>query len=177
MTLPPCYEPRQSPRTTRLRWSASSVRGGSCSKATWSTQRRAKACAMGCCGAAALAYCLDASVALVNGNYDATQPFSAHVRMNKVAAGDLQALVGSSYPVSGQVSGDVQVQGTEHHLSGSGRISLEDGTAWRQAVRRANAEVNFTGERSGAAQHRGEQRRDATERQCAHQRGDRRVWL
>ena len=87
---------------------------------------------------------LDASVALVNGNYDATQPFSAHVRMNKVAAGDLQALVGSSYPVSGQVSGEVQVQGTEHDLKGSGRISLEDGTAWRQAVRRANAEVNFT---------------------------------
>ena len=87
---------------------------------------------------------LDASVALVNGNYDATQPFSAHVRMDKVAAGDLQALVGSSYPVSGQVSGEVRVEGTEHDLNGSGRISLRDGTAWRQVVRSAAAEVNFT---------------------------------
>ena len=120
---------------------------------------------------------LDASVALVNGNYDATQPFSAHVKVDNAEAGDLQALVGSSYPVSGQVSGDVQVEGTEHKLNGSGRISLSDGAAWRQAVRWATAEVNFT-------QNQAELRNivvksDAMQltRRCAHQRGDQRVRL
>jgi len=87
---------------------------------------------------------VDASVALVNGNYDATQAFSAHVKMDKAEAGELQSLVGSSYPVSGLVSGDVHVAGTEDNLNGSGRIQLQDGTAWRQAVRWASAEVNFT---------------------------------
>ncbi len=87
---------------------------------------------------------LDASVALANGSYDASQPFSAHVKVENAEAGELQGLVGSNYPVSGQVSGDVHVEGTESHLSGSGRIAMKDGSAWRQAVRSATAEVNFT---------------------------------
>ena len=87
---------------------------------------------------------LDASVALANGSYDATQFFSAHVRMENAGASELQELVGSNYPVTGQVSADVQVGGTESDLSGSGRIAMKDGTAWRQAVHSATADVNFT---------------------------------
>jgi translocation and assembly module TamB len=87
---------------------------------------------------------LDASVALVNGGYDATQPFSAHVKVENALASDMQGLAGTSYPVTGQVSGDVQVGGTENHLRGSGRIAVKDGSAWRQSVRLATADVNFT---------------------------------
>jgi translocation and assembly module TamB len=87
---------------------------------------------------------LDASVALANGSYDASQPFSAHVKAENADASELQGLVGSNYPVTGQVSGDVHVEGTETHLSGSGRIAMKDGTAWRQTVHSATAEVNFT---------------------------------
>jgi translocation and assembly module TamB len=87
---------------------------------------------------------LDASVALVNGNYDATQPFAAHIKVENADANELQGLVGSTYPVTGQVSGEVQVEGSESHLRGSGRVAMKDGTAWRQAVHSATAEVNFT---------------------------------
>ncbi len=87
---------------------------------------------------------LDASVGLVDGSYDATQPISAHVRVENADAGDLQALVGSSYPVTGRVSGDVQLSGTSSNLSGSGQIAMSDGSAWRQSVRSARARVNFT---------------------------------
>jgi len=87
---------------------------------------------------------LDASVALVDGNYDATQPFTAHVRLENVGAADLQGLAGSSYPVTGQVSADVVVGGTASHLNGSGRIAIKDGMAWRQAVNSATAAINFT---------------------------------
>ncbi|MGA3126042.1 MAG: translocation/assembly module TamB domain-containing protein [Candidatus Korobacteraceae bacterium] len=87
---------------------------------------------------------VDASVALVNGNYDATQPFTAHVRLENVAAADLQGLVGSNYPVTGQVNADVQVRGTTSHLNGRGRIAITDGTAWSQVVRSATASVSFT---------------------------------
>jgi translocation and assembly module TamB len=87
---------------------------------------------------------VDASVALTNGSYDASQPFTAHVRVENADAADLQGLVGSNYPLSGQVSGDVQVGGTPSHLSGSGRIAVKDGIAWRQTVRSAAADVRFT---------------------------------
>jgi translocation and assembly module TamB len=87
---------------------------------------------------------LNGTVALVNGNYDPTQPFAVHVRVENADAGELQGFVGSSYPVSGQASGDVQVAGTVSHMRGSGRISVKDGTAWKQAVRLATADVNFT---------------------------------
>ncbi len=91
---------------------------------------------------------VDASVALVNGNYDAKQPFSAHVKVTNAEVGELQGLVGSSYPLTGLVSGDVRVSGTEDHLSGSGRISVMHGTAWRQALHSATADVNFTENRA-----------------------------
>ncbi len=87
---------------------------------------------------------LDASVTLVNGNYDATRPFAAHLRMENAEATELQGLVGTHYPVSGLVSADVRVGGTENQLSGNGRISLKDGTAWQQGIHAATANVNFT---------------------------------
>lgn len=86
----------------------------------------------------------DASVPLVNGSYDNTQPFSAHVKFENAEARDLQSLVGFSYPLSGTVSGDVHVGGTKSALIGSGHFAVKDGSAWRQAVRVATADVNFT---------------------------------
>ena len=87
---------------------------------------------------------VDMSVPLVNGSYDDAQSFAAHVKVDNAEAGELQALVGSSYPLTGIVSGDVRVGGTESHLNGSGRVVVKDGTAWQQVVRLATADVNFT---------------------------------
>lgn len=87
---------------------------------------------------------VDASVALMNGSYDARQPFAAHVKVENAEVSELQGVVGSSYPVSGQVSADVQVSGTEDHLIGSGRIAMKAGNAWRQPVHSATAQVIFT---------------------------------
>jgi translocation and assembly module TamB len=87
---------------------------------------------------------VDASVALVKGSYDATQPFAAHVKIENANASELQGLVGTSYPVTGQVSGEVRVGGTESHLSGSGRVAMKDGTAWSQTLHSATADINFT---------------------------------
>jgi translocation and assembly module TamB len=87
---------------------------------------------------------LDGSVALANGSYDGTQPFALHVKVETAEVTELQGLMGSAYPVTGRVSGDVQVEGTEGHLTGSGQITMKDGAAWGQAVRSATSEVNFT---------------------------------
>jgi translocation and assembly module TamB len=87
---------------------------------------------------------VDASVGLVNGSYDRTLPFAARVKVENAGVGELQTLLGSSYPVTGRVSGDLQASGTAGHLSGSGHIAVKDGTAWRQAVRSASAELNLT---------------------------------
>jgi translocation and assembly module TamB len=86
---------------------------------------------------------LDAGVALVNGNYDPTQPFSVHIKLGNAEVSELQLLVGSNYPLSGQVSGEVQVEGPENELRGSGHLAMKNGTAWRQVVRSATAVVMF----------------------------------
>ncbi len=86
----------------------------------------------------------DVSVPLVKGSYDETQPFSAHVKVANADAVELQALVGAGYPVTGVVSVDVKVGGTKNALIGSGHVVIEDGSAWRQAVKMATADVNFT---------------------------------
>jgi translocation and assembly module TamB len=88
-------------------------------------------------------FSVDASVELVNGAYDRTLPFAARVKVENAGLGDLQALLGSRYPVTGQVSGELQVSGTAGHLSGSGRVAVRDGTAWRQTVRSATAEMTL----------------------------------
>ncbi len=87
---------------------------------------------------------VDASVALLNGNYDRRLPFAAHVKVDNAGVGELQKLLGTSYPVTGRVSGELDASGTADHLSGSGRIAVKDGTAWGQAVRSATAEMNLT---------------------------------
>ena len=120
---------------------------------------------------------LDGSVALANGSYDASQPFSAHVKVENAEAGELQGLVGSNYPVSGQVSGDVHVEGTESHLSGSGRICHERWKRMASGGAFGDRRGELHGESGTVAQHRGEKRRDATERRCADQCADQRIWL
>jgi translocation and assembly module TamB len=87
---------------------------------------------------------VDVNVPLVKGSYDGSQPFEAHVKAEDADVADLQAIVGSSYPLTGTVNADVKVGGTESHLNGSGRLVIKDGTAWQQAVRLATADVNFT---------------------------------
>jgi translocation and assembly module TamB len=87
---------------------------------------------------------VDASLPLLNGSYDTGQPFSAHVKLDEVPVTELQGAVGSTYPVTGMVSGEVQVSGTASRLSGSGSIAMRNGTAWGQSLRSATARVNFT---------------------------------
>jgi translocation and assembly module TamB len=86
---------------------------------------------------------VDASVGLVNGSYDSTLPFAARLKLENAGLDELQAMAGSGYPVSGQVSGELQVSGTAHHLNGQGRVAIKDGTAWQQTVSLATAELNL----------------------------------
>ena len=87
---------------------------------------------------------VDASLALLNGNYDRRLPFSAQVKVNNAGVGELQTLLGTHFPVTGRVSGELDASGTAGHLSGSGRIAVKDATAWGQAVRSATAVINLT---------------------------------
>jgi translocation and assembly module TamB len=87
---------------------------------------------------------LDASLALLDGNYDRRLPFAARVKVDNAEVGELQTLLGSSYPVTGRVSGELEASGVAGHLSGSGHVTVKDGTAWGQAVRSASAELRLT---------------------------------
>jgi translocation and assembly module TamB len=91
---------------------------------------------------------VDASLALLDGSYDRKLPFEARVKVDNAAVGDLQTLLGTSYPVTGRVSGELEASGSGGQLSGSGHIAVKDGTAWGQAVRSASADLKLTEEQA-----------------------------
>jgi translocation and assembly module TamB len=87
---------------------------------------------------------VDASLTLLNGSYDRRLPFAARVKVDNAGVGELQTLLGTSYPVTGRVSGEMEASRSAGQLSGSGHIAVKDGTAWGQAVGSATAEMNLT---------------------------------
>ncbi len=87
---------------------------------------------------------VDVTVPLVDGSYDGALPFAAHVRAENADAAEIESIAGWDYPITGLVSGEVQVGGTEGHLTGNGRVAVRNGSAWGQAVHFATADVRFT---------------------------------
>jgi len=87
---------------------------------------------------------LDVTVPLVAGSYDGMHPFAAHIRAENADAMEIESIAGWDYPITGLVSAEVQVGGTEGHLSGSGRVAVRNGTAWGQTIHSATTDVRFT---------------------------------
>jgi translocation and assembly module TamB len=88
---------------------------------------------------------VDASLGLTNGAYDRNQPFNAHLRIDSVPASELKQLLASSAPITGRVSGELQLNGHVGHLLGTGHLSLRDATAWQQSLRSATADLAIDG--------------------------------
>ncbi len=76
----------------------------------------------------------DFSTGLEGGRYTDTSPISAHFVIQNAELGDLQALAGYSYPVSGTVSANVALSGTERDPRGGGHIALANGIAYGEPI-------------------------------------------
>ena len=120
---------------------------------------------------------VDASLALLDGNYDRQLPFAVRVKVDNSRISELQRVMGSSYPVTGRVSGELEASGTAGHLSGGGHIAVKDGDGVGSGGELGKRRVRPEGEPGAAAQHRAEEQRHAVDRRCAPQRGDQRVCL
>jgi translocation and assembly module TamB len=94
---------------------------------------------------------LDASVGLVNGDYNANLPFSARVKVENIQALELQRLLNIHYPITGRVSGELSMRGTAARWSGGGSFAMRDATAWAQPLRSASAELELTKNEGGLA--------------------------
>ena len=91
---------------------------------------------------------LDVTVPLVDGDYDGQQPFAAHIRAENADASEIASIGGWDYPITGVVSGEVQVGGTEGHLNGSGHLAVRNGSAWGQAIHSATTDLGFAAEQA-----------------------------
>ncbi len=94
---------------------------------------------------------VDASVGLVNGDYNASLPFSARVKVENVQARELQKLLAVDYPVTGRVSGELRMSGTAERWKGGGTFAMADATAWEQPLRSASADLDLTKNEGGLA--------------------------
>ena len=71
---------------------------------------------------------------LKNWSFTPQSPFSARAQITNFSVADVQQLANLNYPVSGQLSGNVSVNGSEDHPNGSGRLELVKGSAWDEPV-------------------------------------------
>jgi translocation and assembly module TamB len=86
---------------------------------------------------------MDLSVGLTQGNFTDASPITAHVVVRDAALADLQQIAGYDYPISGNVAGDLNVNGTRLNLQGGGHVQVSDAVVYGETVRSAAADVRF----------------------------------
>lgn len=80
---------------------------------------------------------------LERGGFTDTSPFSLHAVAEKASLSDLQALAGTSYPLTGLVDLSVRLSGTWLNPQGSGLIQVTGGTLVGEAFDSLRANLNF----------------------------------
>lgn len=83
----------------------------------------------------------DARAALQNWSYSAEDPIHANVTVQQMPISDLQHLANVSYPVSGNLSAKIAVNGSERNPAGSGHADLSQAEIYGQPVR--NVSLKF----------------------------------
>ncbi|MGA2075408.1 MAG: translocation/assembly module TamB domain-containing protein [Terriglobia bacterium] len=84
---------------------------------------------------------LDASVGLNDWSYTPQSPIRLQMTANNVHVEDLEHLANVQYPVSGNLSADVSVEGSQTNPQGHGTVRLALAHAWDQAIQ--DSEVQF----------------------------------
>lgn len=84
---------------------------------------------------------LTAAVALRKWSYDASNRIEAHVRAQKLRLSDLQKLANQSYPISGDLSGDISLSGSQLQPVGAGSATIANGHAYGEPI--LNFAANF----------------------------------
>ena len=72
-------------------------------------------------------------------------PLSLRVKVTKLSVGDLERLAKFQYPVSGDLSGEIAIDGSEQQPVGQGSLQVVKASAWNEPIRTLN--LDFHGDK------------------------------
>jgi translocation and assembly module TamB len=76
----------------------------------------------------------DGGIKLINWSVDPAAPLSLHASVQNVSAAEAQRLGRTSYPVTGLLSGELSLSGSERSPAGRGHVELVQGVVWNEPV-------------------------------------------
>jgi translocation and assembly module TamB len=87
----------------------------------------------------------DLSVGLRDWSFTPHSPIDARIRASRLPIDDLQRLAGQTYPVSGTLSANATISGTEANPTGQGFLEVNQASAWDQPIRNLSVQFNGAG--------------------------------
>ncbi|MGA8555825.1 MAG: translocation/assembly module TamB domain-containing protein [Candidatus Acidiferrales bacterium] len=73
----------------------------------------------------------------------ASSPISLHAAVANISIADAEKAAGFNYPVSGVVSAKIAVSGTKANPEGSGTLTVANGSAWNETIRKLTINAEF----------------------------------
>jgi translocation and assembly module TamB len=87
----------------------------------------------------------NARSSLQNWTFTSSSSISLQVQTKQLAVGDLQQLANLHYPVSGVLSANIAVHGSQDNPEGQGSLQLSRASAWNQPINNLNADFKGDG--------------------------------
>jgi translocation and assembly module TamB len=92
---------------------------------------------------------LSANIGLSNWRYQPSNPIAGKLSVQKMSIADLQRLANAHYPLSGQLSADISLRGSELNPAGSGSARIENAQAYGQPIQLFAA--TFSGDKTSVS--------------------------
>lgn len=86
-----------------------------------------------------------ASTSLQNGGFTDASVFHATSQIRQARVEDAQALLGLSFPMTGTLNLEMQLNGTRLNPQGTGKVSISDGTAFGEPLQSLATTIAFSG--------------------------------
>lgn len=84
------------------------------------------------------------STGLQHGSFTPQSPLSLQAKMNKLSVADLERLAKVDYPITGDLSGEIALSGSEMQPAGHGTLQLSKASAWNEPIR--TLKLDFQGD-------------------------------
>jgi translocation and assembly module TamB len=86
------------------------------------------------------------SAGLNNGNFDQSSPIATQAKITNADVGEIQALLGMNYPVSGTLDAQASFRGSLNNLHGSGQVQVRGGEIYGQPYHRLQSNLLADGQ-------------------------------
>ena len=88
----------------------------------------------------------DVSLPLRDWHFAANQPLNIHLSTDKISVADIEHIAGVSYPVTGLISSNVAISGTQEDPAAQGNIRVSEATAWHQPIQMLTIGLQHSGD-------------------------------